>query len=568
MKNKSTFKLPAMLIAGIFCAYNAQGQTYGAGNMGANCGVGTSGGNNVVFVGCSAGAANTATGGNTFIGNSAGNANTLGRNNVFVGWHPAVLNTTAHYNVAVGDEALATQSYSVAVGFDSYNVAVGYRALYSNAPSSTTTGIKNTALGHKAGYSNSTGIENVFSGYEAGFNNTTGSSNTFIGHQADLVSSTQRTYAAAIGYNAKVDQNNSLVLGGTGTYSVSVGIGTTTPSALLHLVNNANAQTKMFVENTSTGGSAFSGVQLKNSTGSSYIYMTSTGYSAPDVANALYIQNNNSGPTIFYGNTSGESMRITSGGYVGIGTGTVTPGYILTVKGQPGCSVNTVFTNYSDSTLKTNISDIDSCLKKIMKLRPVQFNYNKEFLTLWNDTINPNDDIELQRVHKGFIAQEVKQIFPEMVGIDSSHGKAYCDLNLSNMFVYLVKGMQEQQKIIDSLFVMVNAKGGQRTENTSGSGNNTIETDVTLANKNIVLDQNSPNPFHDQTTINYEIKTDFINAAIMFTNISGEIIKEVPITEKGKGQLNVFAQDLTTGIYTYYIVVDGKTIYAKKMVKE
>ena len=53
----------------------------------------------------------------------------------------------------------------------------------------------------------------------------------------------------------------------------------------------------------------------------------------------------------------------------------------------------------------------------------------------------------------------------------------------------------------------------------------------------------------------------------MFTDMSGDIIKEVPITEKGQGQLNVFAPDLTSGIYTYYIIVDGKTIYTKKMVK-
>ncbi|MBI4932034.1 MAG: T9SS type A sorting domain-containing protein [Bacteroidetes bacterium] len=141
-------------------------------------------------------------------------------------------------------------------------------------------------------------------------------------------------------------------------------------------------------------------------------------------------------------------------------------------------------------------------------------------------------------------------------------------LRYTEFVVPLIKAVQEQQKLIDTLFVMVNAKSGQRIENTSGSGNNTIETDITLTNKKIVLDQNSPNPFHDQTTITYEIKTDFKTAAIMFTDMGGEIIKEVPIREKGKGQINVFAQDLTTGMYTYYIVVDGKTMYAKKMVKE
>ena len=50
--------------------------------------------------------------------------------------------------------------------------------------------------------------------------------------------------------------------------------------------------------------------------------------------------------------------------------------------------------------------------------------------------------------------------------------------------------------------------------------------------------------------------------------MAGEIIKEILITEKGKGQLNVYASDLSSGIYTYTIVVDGITIDTKKMLKQ
>lgn len=131
--------------------------------------------------------------------------------------------------------------------------------------------------------------------------------------------------------------------------------------------------------------------------------------------------------------------------------------------------------------------------------------------------------------------------------------------------VPLVKAVQELSRTVDSLKSALASKSSQRLQNTSGNNNS---TDVTLANRKVVLDQNSPNPFHDQTTITYEIKTDFKSAMIMFTDMSGEVIKEVPIVEKGKGQLNVFAPDLTNGIFTYYIIVDGKTLTTKKMVKE
>ena len=142
------------------------------------------------------------------------------------------------------------------------------------------------------------------------------------------------------------------------------------------------------------------------------------------------------------GGVMAEAMRIATNGNVAINTSTTT--YVLTVNGQPGANGYTAFTNYSDVRLKKNISAVENSLEKIMKLRPVQFNYNEEYLNLYSDTAS------LSRVHKGFIAQEVKEIFPEMVSTQKVKGKEYFDLNLSNLQVYMVKAMQEQQKIIDT----------------------------------------------------------------------------------------------------------------------
>ena len=47
----------------------------------------------------------------------------------------------------------------------------------------------------------------------------------------------------------------------------------------------------------------------------------------------------------------------------------------------------------------------------------------------------------------------------------------------------------------------------------------------------------------------------------------GRVIKSVEIKEKGQGSMNVFADDLTNGIYSYMLVIDGKTIDTKKMIK-
>jgi hypothetical protein len=144
----------------------------------------------------------------------------------------------------------------------------------------------------------------------------------------------------------------------------------------------------------------------------------------------------------FYTN-SVNRISITHTGNIGIGT--TSPGYKFTVNGQPAANGYTAFTNYSDARLKKNITNVESCLDKLMLLRPVQYNYNEEYLNLYDDTA------ALTRTNKGFIAQEVKTIFPEMVGTVNVKGKEYYDLNLSNLQVYMVKGMQEQQMMIDSL---------------------------------------------------------------------------------------------------------------------
>ena len=91
--------------------------------------------------------------------------------------------------------------------------------------------------------------------------------------------------------------------------------------------------------------------------------------------------------------------------------------------------------------------------------------------------------------------------------------------------------------------------------------------DIRLSDKDvIVLNQNVPNPFAEQTTITYNVPEKYNFAQIIFSTIEGKIIKAVDITKKGKGQLNVFANDLSSCFYTYSLVVDGKVIDTKKMV--
>jgi hypothetical protein len=84
----------------------------------------------------------------------------------------------------------------------------------------------------------------------------------------------------------------------------------------------------------------------------------------------------------------------------------------------------------------------------------------------------------------------------------------------------------------------------------------------------IILDQNVPNPFAEQTVINFTIPTSVKKAQIHFYDGMGKLLQTVEITERGQGSITVFGVDLSSGIYTYNLVADGQIVATKKMMRE
>ncbi|MDQ3110629.1 MAG: tail fiber domain-containing protein, partial [Bacteroidota bacterium] len=229
----------------------------------------------------------------------------------------------------------------------------------------------------------------------------------------------------------------------------------------------------------------------------------------------------------------------------------------------------------SDQNLKQNIDTISNVLNSVNLLLPKTFFF---------DTIgNPNMGLS-SRKQWGFIAQDVETILPELVSEATRSAEydslgnviepalTFKTLNYNAFIAILMKGMQEQQTKIDSLSLQMANMQSQVNGCCSNSARtqnpNANQTDVTLTSaQSIVLNQNVPNPFAEQTTITYNLPESVTKAQLLFYDATGKLIKAVDLTGRGEGQINVFANDLSSGIYSYALVVDGQVADTKRMVK-
>ena len=92
------------------------------------------------------------------------------------------------------------------------------------------------------------------------------------------------------------------------------------------------------------------------------------------------------------------------------------------------------FTAYSDKRLKENIVDLPSQLSNIMALRPVEFDFK---------------GYENGEGHQlGFIAQEVQEIYPDLIGEGTDGMLTLSDMNKND--ARLIKCIQELKAIIDT----------------------------------------------------------------------------------------------------------------------
>ncbi len=84
--------------------------------------------------------------------------------------------------------------------------------------------------------------------------------------------------------------------------------------------------------------------------------------------------------------------------------------------------------------------------------------------------------------------------------------------------------------------------------------------------KNYLL-QNSPNPFSGATSIAYYISHDVTNAMLVINDVRGNKIREIAISNRGEGIVQIADGDLSVGTYFYSLILDGQKSESKILVK-
>lgn len=221
----------------------------------------------------------------------------------------------------------------------------------------------------------------------------------------------------------------------------------------------------------------------------------------------------------------------------------------------------------SDINFKTNISPITNALAKVKSLNGVYYDYD--------NTSYPEMNFSSDR-QVGMIAQNVDTVLTEVTTYDSTL-QAYT-MDYARVNALLVEAIKEQDARMDNMLNKITelenclnqsniCNSSSRTSN-QGGDNNKGQT-LTLQNANaIILDQNLPNPFAENTTITYVIPEDVSEATLLFYDMNGRIINQIEINERGESKLTVYGDKLEQGIYTYSLIADGKLIATKKMVKQ
>lgn len=248
------------------------------------------------------------------------------------------------------------------------------------------------------------------------------------------------------------------------------------------------------------------------------------------------------------------------------------PEHTLDVRGE---AVANVWHARSDKRLKKDITRITNVLESINDINAYRYRrYNKvetveEVLKrMFNGDTSEQARaaaeavVERQRkvaesdtaIQIGFIAQEIIVDYPELTHQGSN---GMLSVNYDGMIPILLEAIKELKAENVELRRLINSnKLSSSVEDVEGMN----------AGNKAVLYQNTPNPFTQNTEIQYYLPQNTDQAFIGVYDLIGKELNQYKLNEKGKSRILINANEFAPGMYLYTLIVDGKEVDTKKMI--
>ena len=348
-----------------------------------------------------------ATNGCVSVGDTAGSA-TSGNNTICIGANAGDATiATSNTNIAIGLNAFGAASG----GTNTNNVCIGQLALAGSG--STAGATDNVAIGRTALQALTGGDDNVAIGFAAGLAGTTATNNVFIGNNSASAVTTGNNNVA-VGRDTRI--------GPTSNECIVIGI----------VSGSATMGHNNIVMGTSTGGAL-------TASGTHNVLI------GPNSNTAITTGSNNVG----IGSSSSIGSTVDNAVALGTGISATQNGSFNVIHRTIAAGTNASFTGnelHADTSSKRYKRDITDYLpdaKQFMQLRPVNYRAKKGHS---GDDTNPK---ELDKLHAGFIAEEVNEIFPEFVTFSDRDHAVPESVQYGQMVALLTKVVQMQQKRID-----------------------------------------------------------------------------------------------------------------------
>lgn len=220
---------------------------------------------------------------------------------------------------------------------------------------------------------------------------------------------------------------------------------------------------------------------------------------------------------------------------------------------------------YSDLRIKEDVKKLNNSLSKVLRMNGVKYKLKPEYCSDETD-ISKNGK---QREQFGFIAQDLKKIIPEAVSYDST-AKLYA-ISYSRIIPLLVEAIKEMNTEYVNLqteFENLRLKLEDLVGNEFDEIHETSSRNPELLNEigEAFLEQNQPNPFNENTIINFYLESAVRQAVLHIYDMQGRRIRTLDISDRNNGTIVISANELHPGVYYYSLIADGRRIDTRQMI--